>query len=229
MILGIETSGMNTGVAIIKEGKVLYEVSLYTKARHNETIYELLSTGLKSVGIKVKDLKGIAVSLGPGMFTSSRVGITLAKGLSFSLNIPAVGVNTLDALAYCISPSPWLIAPIIDAKKREVYTAFYKDSKRVSDYITISPEELIKRIKEPVMFLGNGLLKYGDILRKGLKGLFHSPKKNPLSPSPGIIGILGEEGLGKGEKESIEDLEPFYLRRTDAEIHRDKRDERVRP
>ncbi len=229
MVLGIETSGMNTGVSLIKERRVLYEVSIYTRARHNEMIYSLLSTALENVGIKANDLKGIAVSSGPGMFTSLRVGITLAKGLSFSLNIPVVGINTLDALAYSISPSPWLIIPIIDAKKREVYTAFYKNSERVSEYMIIPPEELIKEVKEPVIFLGDGILKYGEILKEELRDLFHLPERNPLSPSPGIIGILGEGRLEKGEKEPIEDLEPFYLRRTDAEIHRDSKDGRVRP
>lgn len=229
MILAIETSGIDTGIAFVYEGDILYELSLRTEAKHNETIYELLDRAFHTLRTGVEKLRGVAVSLGPGMFTSLRVGISLAKGLCLPHNIPVIGINTLDALAYSVCPSPWLIAPLIDAKKREVFTAFYRDSKRVSDYMILKPERFGKEIREPALFLGNGLIKYRTKLKEILKEYFHSPKRNPLSPPPGIIGILGEEELRKGKRESIEELEPFYLRRTDAEVNRDIRDARIRP
>lgn len=218
IILGIETSGSETGLALVEHRRILYELKWETGAKHNETIYDFLIQGLATCQIEVKDLAGICVSIGPGMFTSLRIGLGLAKGLALPFNIRVVGVNTLDALAQSVEATDLLIVPIIDARKGEVFTAFYKQGKRISDYCIRKPAELVEQIREPVQFLGDGLEKYGEVLKVGLGSYFQRLTKNIRTPLASTIAFLGTARLANGEADRIEDLEPFYLRRTDAEI-----------
>lgn len=219
--LGIETSSEITGLALVKEDHLYYELRALTGSRHNETIYQLLADALKFVGIEVKDLSGIGVSIGPGMFTSLRVGLALVKGLALPYQIPVKGFNTLDALTDSISnfaKTNDLVIPIIDARKEEVFAALYRKNQRISEYFIIKPSELINRVKERAILVGNGLKKYGSLLEKLIPrecNLF--PLEAPL---PSTIAFQAQKDIINGNLSDVSTLQPFYLRPTDAELKR---------
>jgi tRNA threonylcarbamoyladenosine biosynthesis protein TsaB len=102
--------------------------------------------------------------------------VSTVKGLAYATGKPVVGVSTLDVLASQIAPTSYLVCPILDARKKEVYTAFYRykegiSLQRQSDYQAILPEDLVKNIKEHTIFLGEGLKTYGDFLLNSLPSL----------------------------------------------------------
>lgn len=225
--LGIETSSEITGIAIIKEAKILYELRCLTGSKHNETIYQLLNNALTLFSIDIKDLSGIGVSVGPGMFTSLRVGLALAKGLALPYSIPIKGINTLDALAdHCFNIAKndfGLIVPIIDARKEEVFTALYRKGTRISEYAILPPEKLAQEIaknypNESITFLGNGLVRYENLLATELPTGFNSIPL--LAPFPSTIAFKAQSAIRNGDSSDAATLQPFYLRPTDAELKR---------
>uniref|UniRef100_A0A7C6EBI2 tRNA (Adenosine(37)-N6)-threonylcarbamoyltransferase complex dimerization subunit type 1 TsaB n=1 Tax=candidate division WOR-3 bacterium TaxID=2052148 RepID=A0A7C6EBI2_UNCW3 len=224
--LGIETSSEVTGIAIVKEVTILYELRCLTGSKHNETIFSLLSDALKFIGVTIKDLSGIGVAIGPGMFTSLRVGLALAKGLALPYRLPVKGINTLDALAGTFPKSRMgIVIPIIDARKGEVFTAFYQNGERTSDYLILSPEKLAQVItqnypNESITLIGNGLRSYLNLLTTLLPQGF-----DPIlleAPLPSIIALKARESIIQGEFSDVATLQPFYLRPTDAELKRQK-------
>jgi tRNA threonylcarbamoyladenosine biosynthesis protein TsaB len=224
--LGIETSSEITGLAIVKEAELHYELRGLTGSKHNETIFQLLNDALKFVGIEVKDLSGIGVSVGPGMFTSLRVGLALAKGFALPHQIPVKGINTLDALAHSVSnfaKANDLVVPIIDARKEEVFAAFYRKNERISEYLILKPETLANQITNPVFLVGNGLKKYKSLLESIIPKGFNSVLLE--APLPSTIAFQAQKSIMTGDISDLASLQPFYLRPTDAEL---KRQEKVK-
>ena len=224
--LGIETSSEITGLALVKETELHYELRSLTGSKHNETIFQLLNEALKFVGIEVKDLSGIGVSIGPGMFTSLRVGLALAKGLALPYQLPIKGINTLDALADSVSSfagSETLVVPIIDARKEEVFAAFYRKNARISEYFILKPETLAKQIISPVFMVGNGLKRYRSLLESIIPKEFNSVMLE--APMPSTIAFQAQKSIIAGDISNLAALQPFYLRPTDAEP---KRQEKVK-
>jgi tRNA threonylcarbamoyladenosine biosynthesis protein TsaB len=145
------------------------------------------------------------------------------KGLAFATGKPVVGVSTLDVLASQIPPTPYLICPILDARKKEVYAAFYRfgegnSLKRLSSHLAIRPEDLAEKIKEQTIFLGNGVKTYREFLLSTLPSLVIFPPA-PLHLSHGsTVAKLGSELLKKGEGLDISAFAPIYVRPSEAEI-----------
>jgi tRNA threonylcarbamoyladenosine biosynthesis protein TsaB len=168
-------------------------------------------------------LDGWAISLGPGSFTGLRIGVSTVKGLSFATGKPVAGVSTLDVLASQIAPTSHLICPILDARKKEVYAAFYRYGegdclKRLSTYMAIRPEDLAKKIEQPTIFLGNGVKTYGDFLLSALPSLAIFPPALLHLPHGSTVAKLGFELLEKGERLDISAFTPIYVRPSEAEI-----------
>ncbi|MEO0215402.1 MAG: tRNA (adenosine(37)-N6)-threonylcarbamoyltransferase complex dimerization subunit type 1 TsaB [candidate division WOR-3 bacterium] len=175
-------------------------------------------------------LSAIAVSIGPGMFTSLRVGLSITKGLSISLNIPVVAVNTLDAIGQAgsrvYSPlfynCPHYIMVVINAYQEELYSAIYKQGLRISEYLLTTAEDLLNILKNiiekepgPVIVLGPGasLLK-NQITNSTARLIF--PTECSFLTSAHLIPIA----LPLVEKQNFtapEFLEPFYIKKSPAE------------
>jgi tRNA threonylcarbamoyladenosine biosynthesis protein TsaB len=163
------------------------------------------------------------IALGPGSFTGLRIGVSAVKGLAFATGKPVAGVSTLDVLASQIAPTPLLICPILDARKKQVYTGFYRHQEmgsptRQSEYQAISPENLVGQIKEQTIFVGDGVRTYGDFLRNRLGTLAIFPS-SPFHVSHGsMVAKLGMDLLRKGEHLSLSAFSPIYVRPSEAEM-----------
>jgi len=222
-VLGIDTSTSRGGVGLIDDDEVISEYLLKSPVTHSERLLAAIEIVLKESHLTPQDLDGWAVSLGPGSFTGLRIGLSAVKGLAFATEKPVAGVPTLDALASQIAPTPYLICPMLDARKKEIYAAFYRYGeedrlKRLSAYQTIKPEDLIKRVEEKTIFLGEGVRTYRDDLRKALPSLaiFLSAPFNLLHGS--TVARLGAERLRKKEAADLATLTPIYVRPSEAEL-----------
>jgi len=222
-VLGIDTSTSCGSVGLIDDGEVISDYLLNIPVTHSERLLNTIEFVLKEARCPIGNLDGWAVSLGPGSFTGLRIGVSTVKGLAFATGKPVAGVSTLDVLASQIAPTSYLICPILDARKQEVYTAFYRygDDRslmRQSDYQAIQPDDLVKKIKEHTIFLGDGVKTYKEFLINSLPSLAIFPPA-PLGVSHGsMVAKLGFELLQNGECLDLSTFVPIYVRPSEAEM-----------
>jgi tRNA threonylcarbamoyladenosine biosynthesis protein TsaB len=222
-VLGIETSTRAGSIAFIDGDRILGEFFLNLGPVHSEKLIPMIDWLLREVDIEKKEIEGIAVSIGPGSFTGLRVGLSTAKGLAFSLGIPLVGVSSLETLTMNIFTN-FSICSIIDARKREVFAAFFKSSDvgiiRTLDDILISPQGLCEMIRERTVFIGDGAVLYGDLLMNVLGELALFCPLNLNFPRASNSALIGARKLREGQGDDLSTLAPQYLRKAEAEIFR---------
>ncbi len=222
-IVGMDTSTSCGSVGLIEDKKVISEYLLNTPVTHSERLLAAIEFVLREARCRIEQVEGWAVALGPGSFTGLRIGVSTVKGLAFATGKPVAGVSTLDILASQIAATSHLICPVLDARKDQVYTAFYRYTEdgslmRQSEYLAISPEDLVRKIKEQTIFLGDGVKTYGDFLLSRLPSLSLFPLA-PFHVSHGtMVATLGMELLRRGEHLDLSTFSPKYVRPSEAEI-----------
>ncbi|MDQ4065050.1 MAG: tRNA (adenosine(37)-N6)-threonylcarbamoyltransferase complex dimerization subunit type 1 TsaB, partial [Actinomycetota bacterium] len=146
LILGIETSTPQASVAIGSEQGIVASALVSRGASYNEFLLPAIRFCLDQSGLGYRNIGGIAVSLGPGLFTGMRVGVATGKALAQALSVPIVGMASLDLLAYEVRYSPKTICAVLDARRNQVFHAFYRSSpggiQRMSDYRLETPQRL---------------------------------------------------------------------------------------
>ncbi len=161
-ILAIETSEKLCSAAILLNEDVFFELNIQQKNIHSEKLMEMISTLFNSANVKLKDLSHIAVSIGPGSFTGLRIGLSVAKGLAYGVNIPIVAVPNFDALALQISNylnpnDKFIIAN--KANMSEFYVGNYQVTKNyfklIEEVSLVSSEEFYKSLHESDILFGN--------------------------------------------------------------------------
>ena len=159
-ILAVDTATKSCSVAIIEAGSVCAELTTLKEQTHSKHLMELIHKGLGISGYSAADIDGLAVTIGPGSFTGLRIGVSTIKGLAHALDKPVVGISSLDVLAWQCADRAYLICPLLDARKGEVYSATYRYN---HDTITpkspenaSAPEAAVQKIKEPCVFIGSG-------------------------------------------------------------------------
>lgn len=222
-ILAVESSGMVAAVAVVRDGRLMGEFLLDHKKTHSQQLMPLIDQLLNNLDMGLKDIDVLAVSKGPGSFTGLRIGLATVKGLAQSLDKPVIGVATLDGLAYNLLSRDGLICPIMDARRDQVYTAIYRSDgelERLTDYMAIPVTELIQRLNsfdEPVIFNGDGVLVYQDMIKKEMGDKALMAPTNHLMQHASSIACIAFKMLESGNTHSYIDLVPFYLRKSQAE------------
>ena len=125
-ILAIESSAVTAGVAVLQDGRLLAQSMSDCGLTHSKTLMPQVEQLLAACSLSPADLGLIAVANGPGSFTGVRIGVSCAAGLAFAAGIPALGVSTLEAMAYGASYHEGLVCPVMDARRNEVYTALFR-------------------------------------------------------------------------------------------------------
>ncbi|MGC6284455.1 MAG: tRNA (adenosine(37)-N6)-threonylcarbamoyltransferase complex dimerization subunit type 1 TsaB [Polaribacter sp.] len=211
-ILNIETSTKNCSVSIANNGEVVAIKELNNgDYSHAEVLHVFIDDILKSNGILSSELDAIAVSKGPGSYTGLRIGVSAAKGLSFAHNIPLISVDTLKVLASSINVTDGYIAPMIDARRLEVYASVFDcelnlvspTEAKVID--SDSYQEYLESQK--VYFLGDGSEKCKSILTH--KNAHFIDNHHPSAKE---MAILSYDKFKKEEFEDVAYFEPFYLK-----------------
>ncbi len=172
---------------------------------------------------KLNELGGFVITKGPGSFTGLRVGMSLLKGLILAIEKPFVSVNTMDAYAETVKPGPYSICPVLDARKKQVYTALFSFKKnlyiRETSDQAILPKNLCDQIKRPTAFVGNGLEVYRELFSSYLKKNFiHDvPVKNiTIAASACLIAL---RDFKKNMSCDLDSLTINYVRPSEAEIN----------
>lgn len=237
LMLAIETSGQSGGVAISRDSHPVAEVMLSGVNTYSRTLMPSVKWLMDSAGVVMNQLECIAVSVGPGSFTGLRIGIATARGLSFALNIPLVGIPSFDVAAYNIPPVPGLVlCPLVDARKSAVYTTFYladyRGWNRVMPFQLATPAELhemftcskvlhgISGDNTPVsgiIFLGDGLNMYRDVIATTFAShnLFFA-SEHLWSPRPMSMAVIARRYFDR-QGNDCGTVEPLYIRPSQAE------------
>lgn len=229
-ILAIDTSSVSGSIALIEGGTLAGELTVGDVGRHSEWLLGAIDEFLKDLGVAVADVDLFAVGNGPGSFTGLRIGVSTLKGLAWALKRPVLGVSTLEALAMNVNASDALICPILDARKKEVYSALFRlrDGRleRLIDDKSQCPEELVQSLKDggyadntplPLTFIGQGLPVYGSLIKSEIEGCVFEDE-DLWEINAGNIGLIAHSLHERAVKPL--DLSPTYRRASEAEFKR---------
>ena len=224
LVLGIETSTPQASVAIGSEQGLIASALVSRGASHNEFLLPAIRFCLAEAGIGFRNIGGVAASLGPGLYTGMRVGIATSKALAQALSVPIVGMSSLDLLAYEVRYSPKTICAVLDARRNEVFHAFYKASpggiQRMSDYRIEKPGRLaigLASRPEEVLLVGNGALMYRDIFGD-LGSIVELGTMSDSFPDARSLVELALPRMLREDFDSIYEMKPLYLRRSARRI-----------
>jgi tRNA threonylcarbamoyladenosine biosynthesis protein TsaB len=222
-ILGIETSTMLGGVAVVDEHRgLIAETRLNVKTTHSERLMAVIDRTLSQSELEMNDIDAFAVAMGPGSFTGLRIGLSTVKGLSFSTGRPVVAVPTLDAFAWNFPYCRYPVCLMFDARKSEVYAAVFQWGKeefeKVVGDVSIRPEDLLGKLRGEVLFAGEGALLYRDMIAEVIGERAHMAPPDKMVPSPANVAVMGLRKALGGEYSDAAEAAPFYIRKSEAEV-----------
>ena len=210
-ILGIDTSTKFLTVAIIDEKRVLAGYQDKGDLKHYATLVPTIDGLLKKCRLKLKDIDAIALSIGPGSFTGLRIGVATCKGINMALGIPIVALPTLDVIAENFLDEKRLLCPLLDAKKKKVYACLFDGSrglKRLTDYMLLDMDSLLKKIKKPTLVFGDAVGLYKDSLEKNP---YINISQEDWYPRAEVVARLGLAKAKKRKFTNPDRLAPMYL------------------
>ena len=229
LILGIDTATQQVGCAIGGHEGVLASAHSSRGKRHAETLTPAIEFICRQARIDLSEVSVVAVDLGPGLFTGLRVGIASAKALAHALRVPMIGVNSLDLAAFPVRFSNRLIVAALDARRGELYFAFYRQVpggvQRLGEPELGSPDDLASEIiarGEECLLVGDGGLRYADMFT-GLSKVELASRELAYPSARSLVQLAHAQAL-REEWVNPWDLQPLYLRPPDAEINWTTRD-----
>lgn len=224
-ILAVDTTGKTASAAIWENNTILAEYTINDKMTHSQTIMPMIEQICNRFDFSTIDY--IACACGPGSFTGLRIGAATAKGLALGRNLPLVAVPTLDALAYNVFDTSAVICPIMDARRQQVYTAFYEWKKnnlcRLTEYNAFPIEEVIEQAKsyqKSIIFLGDGVAVHKELL---LQNDFYFPPSHSILQRAASVAELAAKLIAEGKAIKGNELELIYLRKPQAEREREQK------
>ncbi|MFC0274522.1 tRNA (adenosine(37)-N6)-threonylcarbamoyltransferase complex dimerization subunit type 1 TsaB [Metabacillus herbersteinensis] len=218
--LAIDTSNYVLGIALIDETQVIGEYITNLKKNHSARAMPAIDSLLKECDIVPQDLDKIIVAVGPGSYTGVRIGVSIAKTLAWSLNVPIVGVSSLETLAANGRLFDGYICPLFDARRGRVYTGLYQSTAEgllvVEEDQNVLLEdwaEILKEKRKPVLFLGNDVHIHLDTIKEKLIEDAVIGQQPIQNPRPSELAFLG---LNK-QASDVHSLVPNYIRLAEAE------------
>lgn len=223
-ILAFDSSGLVASVAILEEEQLIAEYTLNYKKTHSQTLLPMLDEIVKMTELDLNEIDAIAVAAGPGSFTGLRIGSATVKGLGLALNKPIVSVPTLEGIAYNLYGTDALICPMMDARRKQVYTGLYefngKKFQIIADQTACPVEEILDRCNEfgrKVIFLGDGVPVYQDMIKDKIQVEYDFAPVHMNRQRAGALGMRAFDYIREEKLESAAEHAPVYLRKSQAE------------
>ncbi len=220
-ILAIDSTGVAASVAVVSEDKTIANFTINNKLNHSKVLMPMLDNMLGFCNLTLDDMDYIGVSSGPGSFTGLRIGAATAKGIAHIKKIKIVSVSTLEALAYNVYDEEKIIVPLIDSRRNEAYTQFFKFNGKVlkplTDIMCLSINDIVEKLKaydEKIIFNGDGV----KILPQLDKAKFIVAPEYLQIQSASTVGHVALNHVSNNV--NIFDyltFEPFYLKKSQAE------------
>jgi tRNA threonylcarbamoyladenosine biosynthesis protein TsaB len=222
-ILAIESSALAASSAVLINDKLVSECFVCNKLNHSVTLLPLIDDTLRNAEITINDVDYIACANGPGSYTGLRIGAAMAKGLAMPKDngrgIPIVAVNTLDTIAHNIisAPKEQIIIPIMDARREQVYTAGYifdTELTLVTDYEAKPLADVLDFAEQynSVLFLGDGVPVYRDIILKRLPNALFAPPNANLQRASSVAVVAFKHIKNNENIKDYKNFIPIYVR-----------------
>lgn len=214
IILNLETATTNCSVSLANDGQLLALKEFDSASfSHAEQLHLFIEEVLKDAKVSFNDLNAIAVSKGPGSYTGLRIGVSAAKGLCFSLDIPLIAIPTLESMAVqSTNDDTDFIIPVLDARRMEVYSCVFDKS---LNEIRETKAEIIDEnsfsefaSKGNVLLLGSGAEKCVEVLSANNKFIFNTE----VIPSSKEMAMLSSKKFKENNFEDVAYFEPYYLK-----------------
>ena len=230
-ILGLDSSGIVASVAIVEDDVLIAEYTVNYKKTHSQTLLPMLDEIAKMTELDLNSIDAIAVAAGPGSFTGLRIGSATAKGLGLALKKPLIAIPTVEGLAYNLYDISGLICPIMDARRKQVYTGIYRFTdhqlKVVEDQMAVSMETVIEKLNqygEAVTFLGDGVPVFHEFIAEKMTVPYSFAPAHVNKQRAAAVAALGEIYYRQGKTETAMEHVPDYLRVSQAERERAARE-----
>jgi tRNA threonylcarbamoyladenosine biosynthesis protein TsaB len=218
-VLGVDTGGPIASLGVVADGRVRAS-HWQAVGSHCANLPAAVDEVLAAAGMKLRDLAGIAVAIGPGSFTGLRIGLSYAKGLVGGSHMALVGVPSLDAIALCtpgrvLGPGVQVCA-VLDARKGEIYTALYRfvdDAlQKATGDLVVPFADFVSALSGSVFFIGDGKAEEARRLARS-EGSCVRSAGFAESPLRGVfVAALGAVGIARNETADPATLEPLYVR-----------------
>jgi len=222
-ILALDTATKSCSVAVTDGGSLSAELTILKNQTHSKHLMEFIHSVLEITGLGVADLDGLAVTIGPGSFTGLRIGISTIKGLAHALDKPVVGISSLKALAWQCAETSYLICPLLDARKGEVYGATYRFNEdqliQKTGARAMIPEAVAEDIQSPCVFIGSGARLYRQSIAVALGSLAHFVPEGQNIIRASSVAFLSMPRFEANDTDGIAGLVPHYIRKSDAELN----------
>ena len=223
-ILSIETAGSVCAVALTENNRLIKEVLLDDGNTHSVKLMPLIDKLLSETNTKVSDVDLFACDIGPGSFTGIRIGVSTIKAFMDVTNKKAVGITSLETLAYNIDTEE-IVCSLIDAKNENVYYGFFKKENKTyksTDKLGFdninNVIEIAKQKNKKIIFIGNGSTIYKDMIESKMNNavVILDEESNKLNARNIAFAAL------KKQDEAVDsnNLSPVYLRKSNAELQR---------
>ncbi|MEW9503262.1 tRNA (adenosine(37)-N6)-threonylcarbamoyltransferase complex dimerization subunit type 1 TsaB [Jeotgalibacillus marinus] len=219
-VLVIDTSNFPLAIAVMNEDEVIAEMMINIKKNHSIQAMPLIETMLKAANLAPKEMDRIVVSMGPGSYTGVRIGVTMAKTLAWTLNIPVVGVSSLAAITGAGRHFNGLVCPVFDARRGQVYTGLYQFENHglvaVEEDTNILMDSWIEKLAErteKILFTGKDIAVFWEAIQNKLgdRAVRSALTENvPRASEIGLAGMAMEPG-------EVHGLVPNYIRLAEAE------------
>ncbi len=219
-LLAIDTATNAGGVALSRNREVVALVTSKKPLRYSDRIVPMLDFVLSLEDIQLREVGCLAVAAGPGSFTGTRIGVAAAKALGQATGIPAVGISTLEALAYRHRRWERPLAIMIDARRQQVYGAAYHPGERLECLVAPGvsrPEAFLKRLGSgDFLFAGDGALCYRGAVQAAYPGARVLEGDNRLLEA---LCELGYQRCARGQAAPVGQLRANYVRPPDVELN----------
>lgn len=235
-ILALDSSGLVASVAVVEDEQTVAEYTVNYKKTHSQTLLPMLDEVAKMIELDLKEVDAIAVAGGPGSFTGLRIGSATAKGLGLALHKPLVHVPTLEGLAYNLYGVSGLVCPIMDARRKQVYTGIYRFEEHqlmtLREQWAAPIEELLEELNqrgEMVTFLGDGVPVFRELIAEKLQVPYSFAPAHVNKQRAAAVAALGSIYYKEGRTETAMEHIPEYLRVSQAERERAEREKEQKP
>lgn len=229
LILGIDTATAQVSVAVGGHEGVLSSTQSVRGKQHAEILVPSIQFVCQQARVELAEISVVAVDLGPGLFTGLRVGVAAAKAMAHALRVPMIGVPSLDLVAFPVRYSPKLIVAAVDARRGELFTAFYRQVpggiQRLTPHHVVSPEDLASELlasAEECLLVGDGAVRYREVFA-GLHKV-EIAEEGLAYPAASSLVMLAHAQALREQWVKPWDLQPLYLRKPDAEVNWQTRD-----
>ncbi len=229
--LSIDTSSNICSIAILDDEKILYEDFISDKLTHSENLMPMIKKAFDSLDFNLSDIDLYACSKGPGSFTGIRIGVATICAFRDFYNKPAIGISSLEGLAYNIAPlNGNLVCSIIDAKNDNVYAGLFEYdenhytliNKYMSDNINNVLDIIKKYSSNKIVFVGSGSKLFANLIKSNFNNCTLATDEENNSSAKSIAKAAIYKHFNCNSKEELS-LSPLYLKKSSAEIELEKK------